>query len=332
MLTELTDRDRTHLQELRLARLLKKLPALKPATLEYAGQILTVVVDENDIKTAAAIVWNSKRILDIAAIILGTSEFELWRGDTFLYRAELESNQCNRDICDMASATLEANRAIEFNVEESKSSENEPLVQWQVIGNKTGYDEGTIIERCRALNIAFQWMDGKNWGIPLSAAKQILIRLRFEQGQNEAEELSSLVLKESGWMPPSASTETNGSQPKTKTTTADKPKKTGTKRPTPIKLVGEFKPVKDPNETSKRYLEAVAPADMDKQMGIIDAIVSETKEGDKHLEKILSSYNPNAEKPAQFKLRTAFENLGKRRKLEASKTETPTQENSESAD
>jgi hypothetical protein len=310
----LTLSDLQHLQKLRLQRFSELLPQMESVSFSTSGQTLIIKAANKKI------IQSTDKILVVAAMVLGCLRLEIHLKSARVYFAELQSKA--KDIEGGSSMTAAAQtREVECSIAteqtqlEQAQLESEKFISWQIIATKTGETEQDIKRRSTELNISFYWV-GESWGMLARDASQLVVRHFFDRGQALAAEIMG---EENMSVPvvPQTQHTSNGVNPAATTTKPIKPKAS---KPTPIKFQGDFTPVKEIPETVKRYLEALAPGDIEAQNAIIGEVTNETPTGKRHLDKLLGAYPTSIQKPTRFKLQSSFKNIGSRRKKEGEKS------------
>lgn len=274
---------------------------LHPDLIKYLFKVgkdsLTFATDTN--QEAAELVPKTNLLLQEGAMIFGTTSIEILCCGDFVFAADLELQSidvANETRSMQATATATKNtRAIEFEV----SSQPQPtqIIPWTEIAPRIMADEAELKRQLAGDRIPFLWAVNGEWGIEEGEA--ILLIQNFYQAR-ATQEIASM----------------RGGVPSVSPEVArDTQKKTSKPKASAIKLVGEYKPTKNLFDSSRRYLNAIAPENPDTQMQILEEIIAGEARGKKHIELALSGYE-EGKAPTKVELTAAFVRLRDRMKKE----------------
>ncbi|WP_026134501.1 hypothetical protein [Scytonema hofmannii] len=278
----------------RLLELMPQLTMLKPET---DGCSLVLVAPD------AALIAEVKRdrdlILGWTAIVLGVDSFKLLQNDEIVYFASLQSLEEYQKLGAMLTTTLE--KETDSTITQEPKQEK-TFVPWDLIATAIGKTEEQFRQLSAEKYIPIVWMNGgRSWGIEEKDSDRLITEYYEAQKEQAISRVREKLVSKS-----EPDVNMNGSSATTVAATPPAKSKKTAKR---IKLQKEFRPANGKNlfMTIERYLDA-ASDNPEEQVEIINEVVKDSAIGNKHLDKIMTSYTGEMRKPTRFGLQTAFKN------------------------
>jgi hypothetical protein len=297
----LTSQDRLRLSFNRLVRFREIYPHL-PKNFYILKNSLIFDVDQKEI---ASLICQTNLLLQSAAIVFGTFFLEIHCRQSICFIASLQLQAANYTASKNMVAAIATSTATEENVRtEFHNLDRMQIIPWNLVAPRIESNEAELKLYLNEQKIPFHWASNGEWGIEESDAT--LLVQAYYQAKASAE-IQAMRFPSS---PEPQQSEDVTSKPKN-------PKSKNQKN-SAIKLIGEYKPVKNLLDSVRRYLEAFAPGDTLAQNKALDEIIAGGMRGKKHLKLALQAYK-EGEVPVEAELSAAFVRLRDRRIKEATK-------------